>query len=73
VSWQLGPASCCAMSMLLAMIPKACAARVPAISVSNATPIAARISGGRLVKVSVISSRRLSLRACQEITGSTFG
>src|SRR5271170_4285627 len=62
VSWQMGPASSCAMSMLVAMIPSACDACVPATSASSATPMAARTSGGRLVEVSVISSIKLSFR-----------
>src|SRR5579862_3281656 len=62
VSWQIGPESSCAMSILVAIIPSACEAWVPAISVSRATPMAARTSGGRLVEVSVTSSIKLSFR-----------
>src|SRR5882762_7608585 len=55
----MGPSSCTAMSILLAMIPSACADCVPGVSVSSAKPIAARTSGGRLVDVCVINSIRL--------------
>src|SRR5258708_2544486 len=59
VSWQMGPSSWSAMSILVAMMPSACADWVPGVSVSSAKPIAARTSGGRFVDVCVISSIRL--------------
>ena len=62
VSWQIGPSSCCAMSMLVAMMLSACEDCVPGVSAPMASPMAARTSGGRLVEVWVISSIRLSFR-----------
>ena len=51
VSWQMAPSSSCAMSMLEAMISRACEDWVPGVSVPAAADIAARTSGGRFVEV----------------------
>src|ERR1700690_139107 len=67
VSWQMGASSSAAMSMLPAMMASACAACVPGVSAGAASDMAARTSGGRLVEVSVIRSRRLLLRNCMAI------
>ncbi len=55
VSWQIGPSQLAAWSMFCAMIVSACPARVAASSVSSASPIAFRTSGGRSVEVRVMS------------------
>ena len=62
VSWQMGPASSCAMSMFERMMSSACEDCVPGVSPPAASDIAARTSGGRLVEVWVISSSRLPAR-----------
>ena len=62
VSWQMGPSSSCAMSMFERMMSSACADCVPGVSTPAASDMAARTSGGRLVEVWVISSKRLPAR-----------
>src|ERR1043165_3497423 len=59
VSWQMGPLSSFAISTLARMISSACEDCVPGVSLPAASDIAARTSGGRLVEVWVMSSRRL--------------
>src|SRR6516165_4010231 len=62
VSWQIGPSSSVAMSMFERMISRACEDCVRGVSEPAASDIAARTSGGKLVEVCVISSRRLAAR-----------
>jgi hypothetical protein len=62
VSWQTGPVSSTAMSMLERMMSNACEDCVAGVSISAASDMAARTSGGRLVEVWVISSKRLPAR-----------
>src|SRR5215469_18118550 len=62
VSWQMGPSSSCAISILARMMLNACEDCVPGVSLSVANDMAARTSGGRLVEVWVISSSRLDAR-----------
>src|ERR1700722_6098519 len=59
VSWQMGPESSTAMSMLDKIMSNACEDCVSGVSSVAAIDIAARTSGGRLGDVSVISSSKL--------------
>ena len=60
VSWQMGPSSRVAMSMLVAMTLRAWDACVVGVSDCRPSAMARRTSGGRLVEVSLMSSRILS-------------
>src|ERR1700730_8755296 len=62
VSWQMGPESSAAMSMLDKIMSSAWEDCVCGVSSSAAMDMAARTSGGRLVDVSVISSSKLPAR-----------
>ena len=62
VSWQIGPESSTAISMLARMMLSACEDCVCGVSASDAMDMAARTSGGKLVDVCVISSSRLVAR-----------
>ena len=62
VSWQMGPVSSTAMSMFERMMSSACEDCVAGVSMLAASDMAARTSGGRLVEVWVISSKRLLAR-----------
>src|SRR6266851_7185665 len=62
VSWQMGPESSTAMSMLDKIMSNAWEDCVSGVSSLAAMDIAARTSGGRLVDVCVISSSRLPAR-----------
>src|SRR6516225_8818485 len=62
VSWQIGPSSSVAMSIFERMISRACEDCVRGVSEPATSDIAARTSGGKLVEVCVISSRRLAAR-----------
>src|SRR5579864_6976290 len=62
VSWQMGPESSTAMSMLDKIMSKAWEDWVSDVSSVAAIFMAARTSGGRLVDVWVISSSRLPAR-----------
>src|ERR1700686_4098873 len=64
VSWQIGPSSSTAMSMLERIMLKACEDCVFGVSDSETICIAARTSGGRLVEVWGISSSKLLDRNC---------
>ena len=64
VSWQIGPSSSWAMSMFWPMMASAWPDCVAGSSVSIATPIACRTSGGSLVEVWMISSSMLSRKNC---------
>src|SRR4051812_48750037 len=66
VSWQMGPSFSAAISILEKMMLSACDACVLGVSATPAALMAARTSGGRLVAVWVISSRRLLSRNCME-------
>src|ERR1700681_3662184 len=62
VSWQMGPTSSTAMSMLDKIMSSAWEDCVSGVSSLAAMDMAARTSGGRLVDVWVISSSRLPAR-----------
>src|ERR1700693_5785306 len=62
VSWQMGPESSTAMSMLDKMMSSAWEDCVSGVSSLAAMFMAARTSGGRLVDVWVISSSKLPAR-----------
>src|ERR1700688_4599700 len=62
VSWQMGPVSSTAMSMLDKIISSAWEDCVSGVSSLGAMDMAARTSGGRLVDVCVISSSKLPAR-----------
>src|SRR5579883_1689445 len=62
VSWQIGPSSSAAISILEKMMFSAWDACVSGVSARPAALIAARTSGGRFVAVWVISSTRLVFR-----------
>src|SRR5216683_6676357 len=62
VSWQMGPVSSTAMSMLDKIMSNAWEDCVSGVSSLAAMDIAARTSGGRLVDVWVISSSKLPAR-----------
>ncbi len=60
VSWQMAPSPSAAWSMFWAMIFSAWAERVPELSASMASRIAARTSGGKSVDVLTMRCRTLS-------------
>src|ERR1035437_6338088 len=69
VSWQTGPVSSTAISMFERIMSNACEDCVAGVSMFAASDIAARTSGGRLVEVCVISSKRLAAKNSITVSG----